>query len=474
MEHPIRPGRFRWRLTIAFVLVAGLSAGVLAVAAFFMTSAHREDAFVERSVREARFSLSLAEDTLPQSPSQEDVRRLISRLKRRQGFDTLVRSNGNIHSSNPEIDASHIPRELMPTAAAVETAITRIERDVYLIAASRLPDSESEFYFLFSKKQLSEGLSSLRTILLWNWTAVVLLAGLIGSTLARRTLRPVSRASHAARSLAEGLLNTRLPVDTKDEFGTWAASFNEMADALQKRIDDLSAAHRREMRFTSDVSHELRTPLTALMTSASMANEHLDQMAPAARWYTEQMIKQATRLRHLVDELMEISRLDSGRESVSREPVDVGELVAMLVSSRSWNDDVSLEAEEVPVSTDRRRLERIVANLIGNAIDHGKENVRVRAAKDGTNFLVEVMDNGPGIPPEHLPHIFDRFYKVDPARSGGSGLGLSIAMENAKLLGGTIDVSSTPESGTRFVVRLPVTAQLLNCDAAVAAKRQSV
>jgi signal transduction histidine kinase len=474
MEHPIRPGRFRWRLTITIILVAGLSAGGLAVADFLVTRAQREEAFVERSVRETRFSLSLAEDTLHQSPDPEDLRRLISRLKRRQGFDTLVRSNGSILSSNPEIDASHIPGELMPTAAEVETETTSIDRDVYLVAASRLPDSGSEFYFFFSKQQLSDALSNQRTILLWSWAAVVLLAGLVGSTLARRTLRPVSRASHAARSLAEGLLNTRLPVDTKDEFGTWAASFNEMADALQKRIDALSGAHRRERRFTSDVSHELRTPLTALMTSASMAKEHLNEMDPAARWYTEQMIKQASRLRLLVDELMEISRLDSGRESISREPFEVGELVGTLISSRRWNDDVSLEAGEILVSTDRRRLERIITNLIGNAIDHGKENVRVRVAKEDAQFVVEVMDHGPGIPPGHLPHIFDRFYKVDPARSGGSGLGLSIAMENARLLGGTIDVSSAPDRGTRFVVRLPVTAPLPDRDPAVAAKRQPV
>jgi signal transduction histidine kinase len=474
MEHPIRPGRFRWRLTIAIILVAGLSAGVLAVAAFLMTSSQREDAFLERSVREARFSLSLAEDTLQQTPEPEDVQRLISRLRRRQGFDTLVRSNGSIRSSNPEIDASHIPAELIQTTTAIQTANTSIDRDAYLVAASRLPGADSEFYFFFSRSQLSQGISTLRTILLWNWTAVVLVAGLVGSTLARRTLRPVSRASDAARSLAEGLLNTRLPVETKDEFGTWAASFNEMADALQNRIDALSAAHGREKRFTSDVSHELRTPLTALMTSASMAKEHLDEMSPAARWYTEQMIKQATRLRHLVDELMEISRLDSGRESVSREALNIGELVRTLILSRGWHEDVSLEAGEIAVSTDRRRFERIVANLIDNALDHGKQDVRVRAAKDHGRFLVEVMDKGPGIPPEHLPHIFDRFYKVDPARSGGSGLGLSIAMENARLLGGTIDVTSTPGTGTRFVVRLPVTAQLPNGDSAVAAKRQSV
>lgn len=475
MRHPIRRGGFRWRLTIAFILVAGVSAGVVAIGAFLMIRAERENTFLERTLRESRLSLSLAEETIAQPQEPGDVRRFVSRFKRQEDFEAVVITDDDSFSSTTAIGPSHVPSELTPATGPAELPTTDIdiEGKPHLVVGSTLANSDSEFYFFFSKRHLSEESSKLQTILLRDWIAVVVLSGLLGSTLARRTLRPVSRASRAAQALAEGLLDTRLRVDTDDEFGVWATSFNEMADALQEMIDALSASHEREKRFTSDVSHELRTPLTALMTSASMAKQHLDEMGPGGRWYAEQMIRQATRLRYLVEELMEISRLDAGRESITREPVDVGELVDSVISSRGWKGHVSLHADEVAVSTDARRLERIIANLVANAIDHAKENARVHAGKDDAHVFIEVADDGPGIPSEHLPHVFDRFYKVDPARSGGTGLGLSIAAENAKLLGGTIDVTSDPGNGTRFVLRLPVTGPLPDGDHGVASTRHS-
>ena len=115
-----------------------------------------------------------------------------------------------------------------------------------------------------------------------------------------------------------------------------------------------------------------------------------------------------------------------------------------------------LDAEEVVITSDPRRLERIVANLVGNALDHGGHGVAVRVGRDGTGAFVEVADRGPGIPREHLPHLFERFYKADASRSSrGTGLGLAIAQENARLLGGEIDVWSEPGEGSRFTLRLP-------------------
>ena len=163
-----------------------------------------------------------------------------------------------------------------------------------------------------------------RNILAGGVAIVVLLAGLVGAVLARRTLRPVARASDAARSLAEGLLETRLPVEGRDEFGSWAQSFNEMAAALETKIADLSAAQARERRFTADVAHELRTPLTALVGEASLLAEHLESMPPESRRPAELLVADVGRLRNLVEDLMEISRFDSGQESVHAETVDLG------------------------------------------------------------------------------------------------------------------------------------------------------
>jgi two-component system sensor histidine kinase MtrB len=234
-----------------------------------------------------------------------------------------------------------------------------------------------------------------------------------------------------------------------------------MAEALEAKINALSEAQARERRFTSDVAHELRTPLTALVGEASLLREHLDRMPEESRRPAELLIQDVNRLRKLVDELMEVSRFDAGRETVQAEPVDVGALIEAVVRARGWDDRVRVEGNGSVLSTDRRRLERIVANLIGNAVEHAGAGVRVLFATGGRRAYVEVIDSGPGIASDHLPHLFERFYKADPARSrGGSGLGLAIAMENARLLGGDIEVRSELGVGTAFRLVLPVTEPL--------------
>jgi two-component system sensor histidine kinase MtrB len=152
---------------------------------------------------------------------------------------------------------------------------------------------------------------------------------------------------------------------------------------------------------------------------------------------------------------MEISRLDAGAESVQAESVDLAALTRAVLRARGWDERVRLDGGEAVVTSDPRRLERILANLVGNALDHGGDGVTVRIGADDGNAFVEVADRGPGIDPEHVPHLFERFYKADPSRSGrGSGLGLAIAQENARLLGGEIEVESEPGRGSRFTLRL--------------------
>jgi signal transduction histidine kinase len=330
------------------------------------------------------------------------------------------------------------------------------ERHLLLVGA-RAPGSAVAVYLVASEDRLFGDLAQLRNVLVVGWLTVLMIAALVGTVLARRTLEPVARASQAARAMAEGLLETRLPVEGKDEFGRWAMSFNEMAEALESKIIALSEAQARERRFTSDVAHELRTPLTALVGEASLLREHLDRMPEDARRPAEMVIHDVSRLRRLVDDLMEISRFDAGRESVVNEPVDLTLLVAATVRARAWEGRVDVRGQRLVIDSDRRRLERIVANLIGNALDHGRRTVRVGVGRKEGDALVEVSDDEPGIDPQHLPHLFDRFYKADPARTGpGSGLGLAIAMENARLLGGDIEVWSEPGLGSRFTLRLPV------------------
>jgi signal transduction histidine kinase len=454
---PIRPGRLRRRLTIAFMLVAGLSGAALAAGSYLAARESRLDDSVERALDQSRFNLEFASSVLasPQSRT-EAVRQLLDALERRSGFATAVRVEGQDFSSSISIRPAQAPPDLVAQVRRGQLAYERTEFAgvPYLVVGGRV--SGAELYFFFSEAQLFDELGQLRTILLVGLALLVLVAGGVGTLVARRALAPVAEASAAARSLAEGLLATRLPPGGRDEFGAWAASFNEMAEALEGKIAALSEAQARERRFTSDVAHELRTPVTALVGEASLLSEHLDRMPPEARRPAELVVADIARLRRLVEDLMEISRLDAGQGAVRLEPVDLASLVDATIRARGWTDRVRVQGAAAVVESDRRRLEQIVANLVGNALEHGGRDVAVRTGAEDAGAYVEVEDRGLGMTPEHLERIFDRFYKADPSRTGsGSGLGLAIALENARVLGGDIEVWSERDRGSRFTLRLP-------------------
>jgi signal transduction histidine kinase len=457
-------GGVRRRLVVAFVLVAGIAAGALAVGSFFVVRESRLRASLERAEQETRFGLGLAAGLSREADLQQFVASFGSR-----GIRAVLHVDGERVSSEPGFNPP-IPEDLSRLVGEGQIAFRRqtVDDVPFLVTGGRAARSEAELFFFFSEQGIRDDLDDLRNILVIGWLVVVVAAALVGRFVADRTLAPVGRASQAARSMAEGLLDTRLPAGGEDEFGSWAASFNEMAEALQAKIGALSAAQARERRFTSDVAHELRTPLTALVSEASVLREHLDRLPDEARRPAELLVGDVARLRRLVEDLMEISRLDAGQERVEAEPVDLASLAEDVVRARGWGSLVALHAGELVLRSDRRRLERIVANLVGNAVEHGGRDVSVRVGRDGTGPFVEVADGGGGIPPQHQPHLFERFYKVDPARSGGSGLGLVIAMENARLLGGDIEVWSEVGVGSRFTLRLPVTESLPPGDGAVA------
>jgi signal transduction histidine kinase len=454
----IRPGRLRRRLAVSFALVAGVSAAVLAVGSYVLVRESRLDDSVDRALEQGRFNLVLADETLKARPAATDE--LLEAYERRGTFITVGERGTRRFSSSLSLGIDQVPAELRRLVRSGTLAYERTEvaGTRYVVVGGRVAAVDTDLFYFFSEERLWDELGQLRTILLLALAMVILLAALVGILLARRTLVPVARASEAARSLAEGLLETRLPVETKDEFGAWAQSFNEMAEALEAKLTALSQAQARERRFTSDVSHELRTPLTALVAEASLLAEQLHRIPADARRPAELLVEDVARLRDLVEDLMEISRLDAGQAQVRPEDVDLGSLIAAAVRSRRWDDRVRVEGEQVVLTTDARRLERIVSNLVGNALEHGGRDVTVRVGSDGLGAFVEVSDRGPGIPPDQLPHVFERFYKTDPARTNpGSGLGLAIALENARLLGGDVEVWSEVGSGTRFTLRLPVT-----------------
>jgi signal transduction histidine kinase len=465
--HAVPPGRLRRRLTLAFVLVAGVSTAALVLTSYLMVRQARFDDSLQRAAADVRYQLVLARQFLPLD-AERTATLLVSFED--SGRHVLLVTEGGAAASNRAFDA--VPgSQARATAGAGQLAYQRLSGpsgNHLLIVGGRIPGSTVELYVVHDESRIHRDLDQLRTALLAGWVLVVIVAALVGRVLARRTLEPVGRASQAARAVAEGLLDTRLPVSDHDEFGTWAESFNQMAAALEAKILALSTAQARERRFTADVAHELRTPVTALVAAASLLREHLGELPWAARRPAELLTADVVRLRRLVEELMEISRLDAGQEGVSVRPVDLTGLVRAIVDSRGWHGRVDVAGDPVLVATDPRRLERILANLVANAVEHGGHEVEVDVRAAASTATVRVIDHGPGIAAEHLPHLFDRFYKADPARSGpGSGLGLAIARENARLLGIELQVWSEVGTGTEFRLTLPVTQRLPDGGAAV-------
>lgn len=453
-QHEERGG-FRRRLTLTFVLVAAVSTGTLAVVSFLLVQQDRSDSFVERSLDKAQLATSVAEARASPQASAEEIRSLIETLGRRAGMEVWLRSGGQTYSSIPGLETDPL-FDALPTTPGqdgLRSAAVELEEGHYLVVSPAEP-ADPMLLFLFSRNNLIQQMNDLSTLLWRLWAGLALLAALVGNVVARRTLRPIAKAGEAAISLAEGILDTRLPIDRRDEFGAWALSFNKMASALEDKVRELEEVAERERRFTSDVAHELRTPVSALVTAAEMLMAAEIEMGPETKWAAKRLSSQVGRLRGLVEELLEISRFDARRELLNLTQVDLPDLISRLLRHHGWTERVQASVEDCSIATDPRRIDRIVGNLISNSIEHGVGTIKLHAALEGSDVVVEVQDEGPGIRAEHAGRIFDRFYKADPSRAGGSGLGLAIARENARLLGGDVTLTSS-SGGTTFRARFP-------------------
>ena len=324
--------------------------------------------------------------------------------------------------------------------------------------------------------------------LAWSLGIATLLA-LVGSALlaqaaASTVLRPVARLGDAARQLGAGRLDTRLEVSGAAELAELSQTFNQTAEALQAQVEELSAREHASRRFVADMSHELRTPLTAMTAVTDILEDEADTLDPMIAPAVRLVVSETRRLTELVENLMEVTRFDAGTAKVVLDEIDVSDLLTSCIDTRAWLDAVEVDAPRgIVARIDPRRVDVILANLIGNALKHGGSPVRVQvrvedaeAGETGAQLVVRVADGGPGIPEDVLPHVFDRFFKADAARrrSEGSGLGLSIAMENARIHGGTISARngagrSDPNeggggrpaggeaAGAVFTLRLPMT-----------------
>ena len=419
-----------------------------------MTKEGREQAFIARWTRQGEANLEL--DALRSAETDPDD--VLDVYRQRIGFQTMTVMDSSVEVSLPGLSLDVLPEELRPPLEPGEIVRgdVTVGGTTYLAVGGVVEGTDTVLYSFFSWADLHSFLGALRTALLSGWIIVTALAALVGNAVAKRTLRPVREASEAAHALAGGMLDTRLDPGRVDEFGAWARDFNSMASALELKITELSEASERERRFTADVAHELRTPLGSVIAAASILEEDIAALPAASRRPMELLVAELRRLRGLVDDLLELSRLDAGQEQVQIDVVSLPDLVTSVLESHGWDERVQVHAAACTVGTDRRRVERVVANLVGNAVQHGEDPIVVRVGAGPPAATIEVSDRGPGIPAEDVQRVFDRFAKLDTARSsGGSGLGLAIARENALLLGGTLEVASAATDGTTFRLTFP-------------------
>lgn len=275
---------------------------------------------------------------------------------------------------------------------------------------------------------------------------------------ARGVLRPVRELGAAAHRLGEGDLRARVGVRGSDELAGVARTFNGTAEALERHVGELERLESDARRFVADVSHELRTPLAAMTAVADVLEQEVAHLPGDAGRAARMSIDETHHLTRLVNDLIEVSRFDAGAATLMPEEVDVAEVITASLRVRGWSDEVEKDLPAgIFAGLEPRRLDVIVANLVGNALRHGEKPVSLRLSEAGEWITLEVSDHGPGLAPEVLPQVFDRFYKADSARarSGGSGLGLAIAWENARLHRGTLIAANGTDGGAVFTLRLP-------------------
>ncbi|MEV0150689.1 MULTISPECIES: HAMP domain-containing sensor histidine kinase [unclassified Nonomuraea] len=288
--------------------------------------------------------------------------------------------------------------------------------------------------------------------------AALAFAVVLASLATRGVLRPVRELGRAARLLGEGELRARIAVRGSDELADVARTFNNTAAELERHVRQLREMEADARRFVADVSHELRTPLAALTAVADVLDEEAARLPEPAGRAARLVSQETLNLTGLVNDLIEISRFDSGVAALALNEVDVAELVRATLRVRGWPELVDTELPPaVTARLDPRRVDVILANLVGNALRHGEPPVSVRLSADPHWIALEVRDHGPGLDGAVLPHVFDRFYKASAARarSEGSGLGLAIARENARLHRGDLTVANAPDGGAVFTLRLP-------------------
>ena len=484
-----------WRRSLQLrvvVLTLGMSLAVLLVLGFVLTS-QITDRVLEVKVRAATEEIERARSTVGGIVGGEETRSLDSSLQLAR--NTLTSKTGPtsgaelagtfdavllVPGDGPRAATSAGPVEQIPGAlrdfvkagqVSYQYAVVRTDgfsgRALIIGSPASAQATNMELYLIFPLTNEESTISLVRgTMATGGLVLLVLLAG-IAWLVSRQVVLPVRSASRIAERFAEGHLTERMPVRGEDDMARLAVSFNDMAESLSRQITQLEEFGNLQRRFTSDVSHELRTPLTTVRMAADLIYDHSEDLDPALRRSTELMVNELDRFESLLNDLLEISRHDAGVAELSVEAVDLRSTVnSALGNVGHLADDAGVEllvdmpAEDVIAEVDPRRVERILRNLIANAIDHAERKpVRIRMAVDDDTVAVTVRDYGVGLRPGEEKLVFSRFWRSDPSRvrrSGGTGLGLAISIEDARLHQGRLEAWGEPGKGACFRLTLPL------------------
>ncbi|MFJ9039108.1 MtrAB system histidine kinase MtrB [Streptomyces sp. NPDC102406] len=404
-------------------------------------------------------------------------------------FDVVTLSPGDAGSgdgrgprgSGGVVPDRSVPDDLRARVDRMTGASQKYTRIVYdggaepqpgLVIGKRLTDPQGhayQLYYLFPLTQEEKSLGLVKGTLATAGLFVVVLLGAIAWLVVRQVVTPVRMAAGVAERLSAGRLQERMKVTGEDDIARLGEAFNKMAQNLHLKIQQLEDLSRMQRRFVSDVSHELRTPLTTVRMAADVIHEARADFDPVTARSAELLADQLDRFESLLADLLEISRFDAGAAALEAEPIDLREVVRRVVGgaeplAERKGTHIRVVGDEQPVvaEADARRVERVLRNLVVNAVEHGEgKDVVVRLAAAGGAVAVAVRDYGVGLKPGEATRVFSRFWRADPARArttGGTGLGLSIALEDARLHGGWLQAWGEPGGGSQFRLTLPRTA----------------
>ena len=442
--------------TAAALAVGGLlvSMGV-GVASYFLARDFLIDRRLAEVERVAYVNAQFLDRSLNEDPAV--VGQLVAGLAD-PNAPILVRLDNEWFGAVVGVGEGEIPLELRGTVGRGGAAIELTEQadgTARAVIGLPLPSSDAQFYQLASLDELADTLTSLSQALAIAVGLGTAAGALYGVGVSRRIVRPLSVTAEAASKIAEGDLGTRLPVEDDPDLAGMVVAFNDMAESLEERI-------KRERRFAADVSHELRTPLTALSSAAQIVARRSDDLGPGGQKAVEVLESQVKHFNQLVLEILDLSRMEAGLEEMRAGVLNIRRFLEGLVSEFAPHEPEVDISDDVPerIMVDRRRLRLMVRNLLENAKRYAGGPTRLGVGVTGDRIRIEVDDDGPGLTPEERLVVFERFRRGSAAASStaprGTGLGLALVHENARMMEGDVTCEAAPSGGARFVIDLPL------------------